>query len=86
MKEKLLDVGLKILVVTCFISLLILFLSFVEKSEKKKELMYRVDFYDHRVWTKNVTPLDNGGISFVDENSGREFSVYGSYAIIKPKK
>ncbi len=85
MNKKVLEIGAKILLPVFLFVLIVLFVKLTIKDERDKESLYRVDFGNQKVWTKQITMIDNGGIEFVDISSNRRYSVYGNYAVINPK-
>lgn len=61
-------------------------LSFYVKSERDTKVhLYRVQFDNTVIWTKEVVFRENGGAEFIDVKTNKKFIVYGSYAIIEPK-
>lgn len=85
MNKKVLEIGAKILLPVFLFVLIVLFVKLSIEDERDKESLYRVDFGDQRVWTKEIIMVDNGGIEFVDVKSKRKYSVHGNYAVINPK-
>jgi hypothetical protein len=85
MHNKIVDITSKIFIPLALVGLIALFVHFNIKDERNKEGLYRVDFGNQKVWTKQITMINNGGIEFVDLNSKRKYAVYGSYAVINPK-